>query len=122
MTSFETIPANDVVGWDQPAWQRATSGVWAHPYLPDYTTRSGFDGTESGMKILWWILDGGNDAVVLDVTSFPAGTYSASYRFDVPGPNRRDRPTRLPTPPHGCYEIRIVVGASTGAVVDQVLP
>jgi hypothetical protein len=122
VTSFETIPANDVVGWDQPTWQRATTGVWAHPYLPEYTIRSGFQGSESGVKILWWILDAGNDTVILDVTSFPAGAYSAGYAFDTPGPDRRDRPTSFTTPPPGCYEIRIAVGSRSGAILDQVLP
>jgi len=122
LTAFETIPANDVVGWDQRTWQRAAAGVWGHPYLADYTTQSGFSGTEPDVKILWWVLEGGSEAVVLDVMSVPAGAYAASYSYDAPGQDRRDRPTGFPTPPPGCYEIRITIGARNGAIVDRVLP
>jgi hypothetical protein len=122
VTPFETIPPNSVVGWDQRTWQRAAVGLWAHPYLSDYTMQSGFPASYDGVKVLWWILDDGNDRLVLSVTSLPAGSFSASYSFDPPGVDRRDRPTGFATPPPGCYEIRVTVGTHSGAVVDQVLP
>lgn len=124
VTPFETIPPNDVVGWDQPTWQRASDGIWAHPYLGDdiYSARSGFLATDPGVKILWWVLDGGDEPLVITVASYPTGSFSARYSFDKPGPNRRDRPTGFPIPPAGCYEIRVDLGARTGSVIDQVLP
>jgi hypothetical protein len=122
VTPFETIPPNDVVEWDQPIWQPAAEGLWAHPYLSNYTTRSGFTTSPDDLKILWWILDGGKSApVALRVTSLPAG-FSAEYSFEAPGPDRRDRPSGFVTPPPGCYEINITIGTQNGVVVDQVLP
>jgi len=122
VTPFETIPPNDVVGWAQPTWQQAVGGVWGHPYLDGYTAESGFASTDPGVKILWWVLDDGNDPVVLDITSVGAGGFSATYSFDPPGVGRRDRPTGLSTPPPGCYKVSITVGTRRGVIVDQVLP
>lgn len=122
VTPFEMIPPNDVVGWAQPTWQRATVGVWGHPYLDGYTAQSGFVGTDPGVKILWWVTDDGTDPVVLDVASLGAGGFSASYSFDPPGVGRHDRPTGFTTPPPGCYAIRVTVGTRSGVIVDQVLP
>lgn len=121
MTTFETIPPNDVVGWDQPTWQRATDGVWGHPYLDAYTPDAAFMSSESQLKILWWVLDGGDAPVVLRVASVDGG-FSASYSFDAPGHDRRDRPTGIPIPPAGCYSIGITVGSMKGTVVDRVAP
>jgi hypothetical protein len=122
VTPFETIPANDVVGWEQQAWQRATADLWAHPYLADYTPQSGFVASDPGIKILWWTLEATNDPLILVVSSIPAGGFSVTQSFDPPGPDRRDRPTGFDMPPPGCYEIRVTLGARSGAVVDQVLP
>jgi hypothetical protein len=122
VTTFETIPQNDIVGWDQRSWQRAAVGVWAHPYLNDFTNTSGFPASDTDIKVLWWVLDGGNDTLVLNVTSLPPGGYGASYSFDPPGVDRRDRPTGFATPPPGCYEVRVTVGTRSGVVIDQVLP
>lgn len=122
VTPFETIPPNDVVGWAEPTWQRATVGVWGHPYLDGYTAQSGFASTDPGLKILWWIIDDGNDPVALDITSLGDGGFSARYSFDPPGVGRRDHPTGFATPPPGCYKVSITVGTRSGVIVDQVLP
>lgn len=122
ITPFETIPPNDVVSWDQLTWQRAADGIWGHPYLADYTAESGFLASDPGVKILWWVLDGGDQPLVITITSNPAGSFSARYSFDAPGPNRRDRPSGFPIPPAGCYQIQVDLGARTGTIVDQVLP
>ncbi|MGH2464161.1 MAG: hypothetical protein ACRDGI_01755 [Candidatus Limnocylindrales bacterium] len=65
ITAFGTIPPNDVVGYDEPTWQQAASGIWGHPYLTDYTMKSGFIAHDPGTKVLWWITNPGNDRVVL---------------------------------------------------------
>ena len=123
ITPFETIPPNDVVGWDQLTWQRVADGIWAHPYFAtDYTAEAAFLASDPGVKILWWVLDGGNEPLLITVSADPAGSFSAQYAFDAPGNNRRDRPSGFPTPPVGCYQIQVTVGGRTGAIVDQVLP
>jgi hypothetical protein len=122
ITPFETIPPNDVVGWDQLTWQRAADGIWAHPYLADYTTESGFLVSDPGVKILWWVLDGEDQPLVITVLSDPAGSFMARYSFDTPGPNRRDRPSGFPMPSAGCYQIQVDLGGRTGSIVDRVLP
>jgi hypothetical protein len=123
ITPFVTIPPNDVVGWDQLTWQRAADGIWAHPYLAtDYTAEGGFLASDPGVKILWWVLDGGDQPLLITISSDPAGSFSARYSFDAPGSNRRDRPSGFPTPPAGCYQIQGDLGGRAGTIVDQVLP
>jgi hypothetical protein len=122
VTPFETIPANDVVGWDQPTWQLATAGLWAHPFLSEYTAQSGFPASDREIKILWWTLVATNDPMIVTVSSIPVGGFSVTQSFDPPGLDRRDRPTGFGMPPPGCYEIRVTVGARSGVVVDQVMP
>ncbi len=122
VTPFEVIPENAVVDWAHPTWQLAAPGLWAHPYLADYTAASGFPAADPGVKILWWSLDAGNDPLRLTVTSIPPGGFSSTHAFDPPGSDRRDRPTGFETPPPGCYEVRVTLGGNSGVVVDQVLP
>jgi hypothetical protein len=122
VTSFETIPPNDVVGWDEPTWQQASEGLWGHPYLDAFTPDCAFRSSESQLKILWWVLDGRDVPVVLTVESLNGGSFSATYSFDAPGHDRRDRPTGISTPPPGCYSIGITVGSMNGTIVDRVAP
>jgi hypothetical protein len=122
VTRFETIPPNDVVGWDQATWQRAVDGVWGNPLLGVDGSEGGFHASDSAFKILWWVLDGENDPLVLTLRTVPDHTVITSASFDAPGPNRHDRPSDLPMPPPGCYEIQIKIGARSGAIVDRVLP
>jgi hypothetical protein len=122
VTPFETIPPNDVVGWDQPTWQRASDGLWGHPYVEAFTPDAAFRSSESQLKILWWILAGGDAPVVLTVASVPGGSFSASYSFDTPGKDRRDRPTGIPLPPPGCYSIRVAIGTQEGTIIERVAP
>jgi hypothetical protein len=121
-TPFETIPPNDVVGWDQPTWQRAADGVWGHPYLDSYTPDAVISESETRLKILWWVLDGGDAPLVLTVTSVVGGSFQTSYSFDAPGRNRRDRPTDIPIPAPGCYSIGVTIGTRSGSIVDRVAP
>jgi hypothetical protein len=122
VTPFETIPPNDVVGWDQPTWQRASEGLWGHPYLDSYGSDGAVSASESQLKILWWVLDGRDAPVVLTVAPLNGGSFNATYSFDAPGHDRRDRPTGISTPPPGCYSIGITVGSMNGTVVDRVAP
>jgi hypothetical protein len=122
VTPFETIPPNDVVGWDQPTWQQASDGVWGHPYLDAFTPDAAFRSSESQLKILWWVLDGRDAPVVLTVASLDGGSFNSTYSFEAPGRGRRDRPTGISTPPPGCYSIGITVGSMNGTVVDRVAP
>jgi hypothetical protein len=122
VTPFETIPPNDVVGWDQPTWQQASDGVWGHPYLDAFTPDAAFRSSESQLKILWWVLDGRDAPVVLTVAPLNGGSFNSTYSFEAPGRGRRDRPTGISTPPPGCYSIGITVGSMNGTVVDRVAP
>jgi hypothetical protein len=122
VTPFVTIPPNDVVGWDQPTWQQASDGLWGHPYLDSYGPDGAISASESQLKVLWWVLDGGDAPVVLTVAALDGGAFNASYSFDSPGHDRRDRPTGISTPPPGCYSIGVTVGSMNGTVVDRVAP
>src|SRR5712691_4137172 len=122
VTPFETIPANGVVAWDQSIWQRATDGIWAHPYLDSYGPGGASSASDANLKILWWVLAAGEAPVDLTVTATTEGSYSDHESFDPPGRNRRDRPTEIRTPPPGCYSIAVTVGTRHGTIVERVVP
>jgi hypothetical protein len=120
VSPFGSITPNDVVGTE--GWQQAAPDLWAHPYVAAPTVTSGFAGSDPGVKILWWAPDASDAPLLLTITSFDPGGYAARYTFDPPGPGRHDRPTGFATPPAGCYVIEAAIGATSGAVVDRVLP
>jgi hypothetical protein len=123
VTSFETIPPNDVVGWQVNEWQRATAGIWGHPYLDRFDTESGgFPSGDPAIKVLWWIDDPSDLGMVLTIESIPPGTYDDEVTVEAPGPQRRDRPAGFSTPPPGCYRIGVTIGTKRGSIVDRVLP
>jgi hypothetical protein len=122
VTVFQTIPPNDVVGWQEPMWQEAAPGIWAHPYVASYGLDSGFDPSDPELKILWWLQAQPDEPLEINVVAQADGRVVGAYTFEAPGPGRRDRPTGFGTPPPGCYEIRVTIGAVHGSVVDRVLP
>lgn len=87
-----------------------------------YTADGGFSASRSRQKILWWVPGGGNHALIIGIRSIPAGGYSADLTIRPPGPNRRDYPMGLLTPPVGCYALYVAVGDLSGVIVDQVVP
>jgi len=101
------------VSWNYLAWQKAAAGIWAAPALafsPDTA------------KILWWAPDLVDGPMTLVIDSIPVGRYHETYRFDAPAFRRGDRPSGFPTPPVGCYQIGVIIGARAGSVIDRVLP
>jgi hypothetical protein len=123
VTVFETIPPNDIVGWQVAEWQAATTGVWGHPYLDVYDPRyAGFSSANPAAKILWWLQDPSDLPMVLTIESIPPGAFRDQVTTAAPGPQRHDRPTGFTTPPPGCYAIGVRIGTTQGRIVERVLP
>src|ERR1019366_2072953 len=117
VTPFGTIPRNDVVGWNVPAWQLAAPGLWANPGMRvKDVAHSGFRGSDPGVKVLWWTQPAVDLPMVLTIDSIPPGTYHDQVTWDPPGPGQQHRPTGLSMPPTGCYRIGIRLGTRQGSV------
>ena len=123
VTPFTTIPENPTVDWRSATWQRATDGLWGHPYLTTYEeSGSGFASSDANTKILWWLGEPTDAALTLRAQRTDRQGEGLEWSFPSPGHLRQDRPTGFPMPSPGCYQIDVEVGELRGSITDRVLP
>jgi hypothetical protein len=124
---LHTIPRNNVVAWDRPAWQRVTADVWASPVdALDHASRKGsvvgFPSMQSRLKVLWWVPLGDGHPLVVTATPINGDGFQATYTInaDSARPDRTDRPSGLGPLPPGCYRFSVSIGAESGSIIDEV--
>lgn len=123
VTPFSTIPENATVDWQSATWQRATDGLWGHPYMATYDeSSSGFASSDANTKILWWLSAKTDAVLTLHVQRADGQGPSHEWSFPSPGHLRQDRPTGFPMPSPGCYQIDVEVGEFRGSIIDRVVP